>query len=134
MKLSTFMSIVAIFAFVFGLSYLFAPVQANLPFGITLDNTAQWVCRYLGGAYIGIAILVWFARKVEEGEALRAILLGGFIMSAIGIVLATLDSLYGGGNAFVWSFVAVYILLTLGFGYFRFVRCLGAWRPNFKEE
>ena len=126
MKLDTFMSIVAVFAFVFGLSYVVAPVQANLPFGITLDGTAQWVCRYLGAAYLGIAVLVWFARKATEGKALHAILLGGFIMSAIGIVLAVLDSFYGGGNALVWSFVAVYIFLTLGFGYFRFVKRPGA--------
>ena len=126
MKLGTFMSIVAIFAFVFGLSYVIAPDQANLPFGITLDRTAEWVCRYLGAAYLGIAVLVWFARKATEGEALRAILLGGFIMSALGIVLAVLDSLYGGGNALVWSFVAVYVFLTLGFGYFRFVKRLGS--------
>ena len=126
MKLDTFMSIVAVFAFVFGLSYIVAPVQANLPFGITLDGTAQWVCRYLGAAYLGIAVLVWFARKATEGKALHAILLGGFIMSAIGIVLAVLDSLYGEGNALVWSFVAVYVFLTLGFGYFRFIKRPGA--------
>ncbi len=126
MKLGTFMSIVAIFAFVFGLSYVLAPEQANLLFGITLDRTAQWVCRYLGAAYLGIAVLVWSARKATEGEALRAILLGGFIMSAIGIVLAVLDSLYGGGNALVWSFVAVYVFLTLKFGYFRFVKRIGS--------
>ena len=47
-------------------------------------------------------------------------------MSALGIVLAVLDSLYGGGNALVWSFVAVYVFLTLGFGYFRFVKRLGS--------
>ena len=122
MKLSTFLSIVAIFAFVFGLSYVLSPVQANRPFGITLDKTAQWVCRYLGAAYLGIAVLTWFARKVTQGEALYAILLGGFVMSAIGIVLAVLDSLYGGGNALVWSFVVVYVFLALGFGYFRFVK------------
>ena len=36
--------------------------------------------------------------------------------------LAVRDSLYGGGNALVWSFVVVYVFLTQGFGYFQFMK------------
>ncbi len=126
MKLNTFMAIAAVLAFVFGLGFLLFPAQLISSYGVTLEAGGQWVGRYLGSAFIGIGVLTWLARNAEKGGALRAILLGDFALSAIGLVVAILDIIYGPGNALVWSTVAIYLFLTVGFGYFQFVKTAGS--------
>ena len=120
MKLNTFMAIAAIVAFLFGLSFILMPVQTMSMYGVTLDITGQFVGRYLGSAFIGVAVLTWFARNTKGNGALRAILLGSFVLSLTGFVVALFDKFTGVGNALVWSTVVIYLLLGAGFGYFYF--------------
>jgi len=120
MKLNTFMAIAAIVAFLFGLSFILMPVQTMSMYGVTLDISGQFIGRYLGSAFIGVAVLTWFARNTKENGALRAILLGDFVLSLTGLVVALFDKFTGVGNALVWSTVVIYLLLGAGFGYFYF--------------
>ena len=122
MKLSTFMAIAAVIAFVFGLAFILVPAQVMSLYGVTLGAAGQWVGRYLGSAFIGIAVLTWFGRNATQGDARRAIVLGVFVLSVTGLIVAVLDTMYGSGNALVWSTVAIYLFLTVGFGYFQFAK------------
>ena len=122
MKLGTLMAIAAVIAFVFGLSFILIPVQTMEMYGITLDVGGQWVGRYLGSAFIGIAVLNWFAKNAAKNGTMRAIILADFAVSITGLIVAVLDQLYGAGNALQWSTVLIYLFLTLGFGYFQFVK------------
>jgi len=123
MKLSTFMSIVAVVSLLFGLSFLFMPVQTMAMYGTTLDVSGQYIGRYLGSAFLGLAVIMWMTRtdKPKEG-AMKGIIMGGFILTLTGFVASIFDALYGGGNSLVWSTVAIYFLFALGFGYFQFVK------------
>ncbi len=121
MKLSSFMSIAALVAFLFGLAFLFVPVQTMTMYDVTLDISGQYIARYFGSALLGVSFIVWFARNADSsGEAMKAIILGGFILSATSFVASLFDGLYGPGNYLIWSTVAIYFLLSLGFGYFQF--------------
>jgi hypothetical protein len=123
MKLSLFLTIGAILAFVFGLSFLLMPVQTMAMYGVDLDASGLFLGRYLGSAFLGIAVLVWLSRNADMSNAvLRAILLGNFIMAVSGFVVALLDVFTGIGNALVWSTVAIYLFLACGNGYFLFVK------------
>ena len=127
MKLNTFMSIAAVVAFLFGLAFLLAPVQTMSMYGVALDVTGQYIARYLGSAFLGIGILTWFARNAKpDNEALRAIILGAFILTLTGFVASVFDALYGVGNSLVWSTVVIYFLLAVGFGYFQFGKSAGS--------
>ncbi len=126
MKLGTFMAIAAVIAFVFGLAFILVPVQTMAMYGVTLDVGGQWLGRYLGSAFIGIAVLNWFARNAAQNGAKRAIILGFFVLSITGLIVAVLDGLYGSGNALVWSTVVIYLFLALGFGYFQFAKPVGS--------
>ena len=117
MKLNTFMTIAAIVAFLFGLSFILMPVQTMSMYGVTLDASGEFLGRYLGSAFLGIAVLTWFARNSQEN---KAILLGNFVLTATGFVVALFDVFTGVGNSLVWSTVVIYLLLGLGFGYFYF--------------
>ena len=79
MKFATFMTIAAVLALVFGLGFILIPAQVISGYGITLEVAGQWIARYLGSAFIGVAAIAWLARNAEPGAALRAIILGNFI-------------------------------------------------------
>ena len=122
MSRSLFMTIAAVVAALFGLAFILVPAQLMSFYGVTLEAGGQWVGRYLGSAFIGIAALTWLARNAPAGEALRAVVLGDFVVSVTGLVVAVFDRIYGTGNALVWSTVVIYAFLTVGFGYFQFVK------------
>ncbi len=125
MKFNVFMSIAALLALAFGLAFLLVPTQLMSLYDITLDPGGQWVGRYLGSAFLGIGMLTWLARNEVQGLGLRAILVGDFVVSITGLVVAVLDAILGVGNALTWSTVAIYLFLTSGFGYFLFVKPKG---------
>ena len=121
MRLNTFMSIAAVVAFLFGLSFLLAPVQTLSMYGVTLDVSGHYLARYLGCAFLGFAVLTWFARNANlKDETMKAILLGEFTLCITSFVASLFDKFYGVGNNLVWSTVIIYLLLAVGFGYFRF--------------
>ena len=122
MKQGTFMLIAAAVALVFGLAFILLPAQLMTAYGVTLQQGGLWVARYLGSAFLGIAVLNWLGRDVEEANARRAILLGDFVVSVTGLVVAMLDIRLGAGNALTWLNVVIYLFLAVGFGYFQFFR------------
>ncbi len=122
MKLNVFMAIAALLALAFGLAFILVPAQLMSLYDITLEPGGQWIGRYLGSAFLGIGILTWLARDQVQGIGLRIVLVGDFVVSITGLAVAVLDALFGVGNALTWSTVAIYLFLTLGFGYFLFVK------------
>lgn len=123
MSRKLFLSIASIVAFLFGLAFLFVPVQFMTLYGVNLDPSGHYIGRYLGSAFLGIGVITWMARSAQaDNVALHGIILGGFILCLTGFVASLFDVFLGVGNSVVWSTVAVYFLLLLGFGFFQFVR------------
>jgi phosphoglycerol transferase MdoB-like AlkP superfamily enzyme len=120
MRLTLTLAVAAIGSLLFGLAYVLVPASLLSQYGITLDPSNQWVARYFGAALLGFAAILWLARKVASGPALRAILVGAFVASTTGLVLAILELAYGSGSTLVWSTALIYFLLSLGFGDFVF--------------
>jgi hypothetical protein len=121
MKLNTLLSIAGLVALLFGLAFLLAPVQTMDMYGVTLDISGQYVARYLGSAFLGLGVLNWSARNAKPNEAgVRAIILGGVILSITGFIASLFDVFTGPGNNLVWSTVVIYFFLMLGYGYFQF--------------
>jgi phosphoglycerol transferase MdoB-like AlkP superfamily enzyme len=121
MKLNSFMPVAALVAFLFGLAFLLVPVQTMSMYGVTLDISGQYIARYFGSALFGFAVITWYARNADsDSKGLRAILLGGFVLSVTGFIASIFDVLYGPGNNLMWSTVAIYFLLSIGFGYYYF--------------
>ena len=121
MKLGTFMVITAIVAFLFGLAFVCMAGTLMSFYGASLNLGGLLVARLFGAALLGFAVLTWCARKAEESEARRAIILALFISDTIGFIVALIGQLFGVVNALGWSTVIIYLLLALGFGYFQFV-------------
>lgn len=120
-KRSTYMATAAVLAVVFGLSFILAPAQTMSFYGVTLELAGQWLGRYLGSTFIGIGVLTWLVRNAEPSEGLRAVVLGDFVLSVLGLVAAVLHAISGLGNALLRSDVVLYLFLTVGFGTFQYV-------------
>lgn len=119
MKLNTFMTIAAILALIFGVGFILVPKPFMSLYGITLSDVgAQFLGRYLGSAFIGIAYLAWANRTT----ATKGTLTGFFVTSLLGFLVAIYDKFAGGSNALVWLNVVIYLLLGIGFAYFAFFK------------
>ena len=75
--------------------------------------------RLFGAMLVGIGLICWF-EKGAEAERLKGVTLALFVGDAIGFVVALTAQLSGVMNAVGWATVALWLLLALGFGYFRF--------------
>jgi hypothetical protein len=122
MKVNVLMAVNAIVAGLFGIGFVLVPAQVLSQYGITTDAPFDLVSQLLGAALIGFAVLTWTARNATGSEAGRAILLALCVADAIGFVVALIGQLGGVANALGWSTVAIYLVLALGFGYFRFAK------------
>ena len=123
MRLRNLMAIKAIIVVVFGIGFVLIPATVMSVYGVTLDPGGVYMTQLFGAAFILLGILLWFARTASASDvALRAIVLAVAIGDAIGFLVALLAQLSGVVNALGWVTVALYLLLALGFGYFRFAK------------
>ncbi len=126
MKLSALMIVNAIIAVLFGLGFVFAPSQVASFYSPEVGTAEagavlEVVAQLFGAALLAFAVLTWVARNAPDSEARRAILLALFSGDAVGFVIALIAQIGGTVNALGWSTVAIYLLLAIGFGYFRFM-------------
>jgi nucleoside recognition membrane protein YjiH len=74
-----------------------------------------------GAAFLGFGTLALLARSSDSKEFRLALATGLFVQDAIGTIVSILGQLSGFFNPLGWSTVAVYLLLAIGYGYFRFL-------------
>jgi hypothetical protein len=122
MKVTALMVVNAIVAGLFGIGFVLVPDLLLSQYGITTDAPFELVGQLFGAALIGFAALTWTARNATDSDAGRAILLALFVADAIGFAVALIGQLGGIVNALGWSTVVIYLVLALGFGYFRFAK------------
>ena len=122
MKLKTLMIINAIVAIVFGVTFVIVPAQAYSLYDMTANAQLNLMGQLFGASLIGFALLTFMARNATDSDARRAIVLALFVADGIGFVVALIGQLGNVVNAFGWSTVAIYLLLSLGFGYFQFFK------------
>jgi len=123
MKLNNLMAIKAVIFVVVGILCVLMPRTFMSLSGVTLDQGGAFTTQLLGAMVILISILLWSARNAPRSDvALRAIVLAVTIGDLIGFIISLLAQLNGVGNALGWIFVALWLLLACGFGYFQFVK------------
>ena len=116
MKLRTFIKIAAIVAGLFALGFMIVPDTVMGLYGVKINSSEQFVCRYFGSALFGLAI-TWWALDVAKtiNEALMSVEFGAAAMSLTGFVIGLWDALSGPGNSLTWINPVIYILLSIGF-------------------
>jgi hypothetical protein len=121
MKLSTFLIVKAVICFIFGLGYLIAPVFVGSIYEITLDPDGIIMARFFGTLLLGIGLILWLCRNADW-SVLKSITLSMLIADTFGFIIALAAQLAGVMNSLGWIIVAIWLLLALGLGYFRFLK------------
>ncbi len=122
MKLKVLFIITAIIAVVFGVAFAILPAQVYSLYDIESSAGLNYMGQLFGAALIGFGLIAWLARNVADSDARRAIILAFFISDGIGFVIALIGQLNEIIGSLGWLTVVIYLLLTIGFGYFQFSR------------
>jgi FtsH-binding integral membrane protein len=122
MKLNTLFILNAIVALVFGLGFLLVPATLVSLYDVTLSDEGIFVARLYGTVILGLAVLTWLVRNSGESEARGAIILAQLFIWAAGFVVLVYGQLSGLMNVLGWVMIVLFLLFTVGYGYFQFVK------------
>ena len=122
MKLRHLFTVNIFFAIFFGLSCAVFPGLVHQMYGLLPNDASIWCTRLIGGSILGFGTLMWFGRKTDSIDVRRAIALALLIQDSIGTIASIEIQLSGAINAFGWSNIVLYGLLSLAYAYFLFIR------------
>jgi len=122
MKLGNLLIAGAVVTLIFGLALVLIPGSLLSLYGIEVEAAGILLARLFGAAFLGYTVLNWSARNASDSEVLRGIVLANLIMDVVGFVVTLLGQLAQVANALGWSSVALYLLFSLGFAYFQFMK------------
>jgi hypothetical protein len=120
MKLKVLFIVTAIVAIVFGVVFVIIPTQLYSLYGIESGAGLNYMGQLFGAALIAIGLISWQSRNAADSDARSAIILAFFIGDGIGFVVSLIGQLNGVVGSLGWLTVIIYLLLTIGFGYFQF--------------
>ena len=120
MNLKTLFVITTIIALVFGVLFIVIPTQFYSWYGIDSNMALDYIGRLFGAALIAVGLISWQARNAADSDARRAIVLSFFIADGIGFIIALIGQLNHVVGNLGWLTVIIYLLISLGFGYFQF--------------
>lgn len=124
MSLKTLFIITSVIAFLFGILFVIIPTPMYSLYGIESNLMLNYMGELFGAALIAIGLISWQSRNITDVNALKVITLSFFIADVIGFIIALVGQLNNVVNALGWLTVAIYLLLSIGFGYFRFSKSL----------
>ena len=90
-------------------------------YAVTLNRAGEMFMHWTGAFLLGIGLICWFSAKEGRSELRQNVILSLFICDSVGFVAALLGQLAGVANALGWLNVALFLVLALGLGYYRFM-------------
>jgi hypothetical protein len=122
MQLRNLLLIAGLIALVFGLGFLLVPRSVLGLYGVPAEPTTVLISRFFGAALVQLGLVLYLIRDVGDTRTQRGVVIGSFIGSVAGLVVALTGQFWGLVNQLGWSSVLIYGLLTLGYGSFVFGR------------
>ncbi len=115
MKLNVLFIITGILGLFFGILTLIIPGPFYAFYGGELTDFGKNAAQLQGAAYVGFALLLFLATKSKDVKARFAIVVGAIAQFIIGLIASLRWQLAGVGNAWGWSTIAIFALLSLGY-------------------
>ena len=112
-----YLTIAAVVAILYALTFLLLPVQASLFFSGFAEPRVVWNLRFCGAAVLAWGLIVWFARDFRDWDAVRSVLIASIVGLAVNIVITVWATLEGWLNVNAWGSAVVLVLLLLGGAY-----------------
>jgi hypothetical protein len=118
MKLNVLFIITGILGLFFGIVQVIIPGQFSDFYGGELTDAGKFNGQLIGAAYIGIALLLFLVTKSSDAKARQAIVIGSLVHFVIGLAVSLRWQLLKVVNAWGWTTVGLFALLSLGYLYF----------------
>jgi hypothetical protein len=122
MPLRALLLIAGILALALGLGFLLTPRPMLTLYGVPTEPSVVLMARFFGAALVQLGLVLYLIRDVGDIRTQRGVVIGSFIGSVAGLVVALTGQFWGLVNELGWSTVAIYGLLTLGYGSIMFGR------------
>ena len=122
MKLSNLFVFNSVVALVYGIGSVVMPVYMLSLHGMTQGPTEALVGQFMGVSMIAIGLITWLSRNITDSGSKKAIITGLLISDIIGFIVVLLGMLSNLMNALGWVAAGIYLVLTLGYAYFRFFK------------
>jgi hypothetical protein len=116
MRLRTLLLIGGLLGIVFGLAFLLFPQAMLRLYGVAPDPAIVLMSRFFGAALVQIGLVLYLIRDVGDPRTQRGVVLGSFIGSLAGVVVALTGQFWDVVNGLGWSTVAIYGFLMVGYG------------------
>ena len=122
MKLTTIFTVNYIYAFLFGVGFMFFPALCCSLIGFTLAGDASLIARCMGIFVVCTGVLTFFARSGDSSVARRAILLSLLTLYVLLIVFKVLlNVLWGFSLNLMFAILYVFhFALVTAYGYHLF--------------
>ena len=115
--------VTAVILIIFGLIWFFIPNVGLMVYGHDLEghDLACIITRYWGSAFIALAVILWLARKGQaDSIAVRAIIIGGFVLAVTGFIASLIDMIFGTANGMLWLNLLLYGVFAVLYGILAF--------------
>ena len=122
MTYKRFMVVYAILTLVFGLGFILSPGIILPIYGIEPNAAIIFLANLFGAVLISLALLAWLSRKLSANETRQVIIFALLVGEALGLILAFIGQVNGILNDLGWFIVLIYLIMTLGLAYFRFIK------------
>ena len=91
-------------------------------YGLDLNLAGAMFGRWSGAALIGIGIISYSLSKMELSEKLKGIFDGIFVCDVLGLGVTVFGQMQGDSNILGWAAVIYWLIMTMGMGYYRFLK------------
>jgi len=122
MTIKTLFTISSAMLFLIGLAWLLITRIMLSAWGLEASDALIYMSKRFAASVLGFAVILWLAGRSYETDPQRAIVGGVFTVSTIVLI----SSLYGVLSNLIsaWGWIAVIGegLLSVGFGYFLFIK------------
>jgi hypothetical protein len=122
MNLKNLFTVNAVIAGLFGLAFVLVPGPLTDLYDIELTDAGLYVGRLLGATFLMFSVLTWQSRDAQDSTARKAIVLALLVGFVVGFVVSLVGQLNDIVGALGWTTVAIYLLFSVAYGYFQFVK------------
>ena len=105
-----FLSIAAVFAWLFGAMLLLAPGPFYAPTGLAMTPMVASIAQAHGATLVGLGVITWMARGANR-QGLVAVLTGNLVVQILSLGVAIRTVMLGGGPSATPS---IFIHVVLG--------------------
>lgn len=121
MKLKTLFTVTAVFFILnSAIAILIPEIQLSL-YGVSEGAGANYMAQWAGLGSVVVALTAWFARKIDNTNTQRNIVLTLMIYFILAFGISMLGIFKGIMNTIGWSLAILCLFFTIGYSYYYFL-------------